>query len=481
MTGLTPSGRRLARAEDAVGQRALGGHAGLPRKDLGILLPVDRDGDRLAQGAVLDLLLRRRALADDRIEHVEADVVAPDIVEAIEPESLAVVFLAHLVGIALLDHVRHAGVRALAHLEVVVALAELVAFGHLLAFDRQHDLVDERRPLAAVVQQARFLVAGLAFARIRFAAVVRIAHHHLAAILEVFGLHVRPGADRPGVERQVGQRHAGLRVELVGLPRHRGHEGHRHPVAPLRVLAQDAHTQRVLVGRRGAGQRELAEIEERQVGVGRIETLAKLRILLPDQLAVVLQPDDVPGEHAEDGGRDARRRVALQCIDVVVRDELARALPEFHRRGAMAELARLHRMVEVVAAVVLGEARVRLEQDARLDLDVVDGLRDLVARSVVGQILAVAVDVARLGDVLGGLAYQLVRALQVLIAVGRLVDLVGERRVVVPVRGRRVEVARRLLPHRGEQRVARLGVALPRAVVAARQQQREPAAAMPLQ
>ena len=134
---------------------------------------------------------------------------------------------------------------------------------------------------------------------------------------------------------------------------------------------------------------------------------------------------------------------------------------------AVAQVARLHRVVAVVASLVLGERRMRLVHDAGLDRHVVDALDDLVGTRVVGQAVSVLVEVDRRHDLLGGLRHELERALEVVVAVRRLVDLVGDQRVVRPVRRGRVEVPRRVLDHRGEDRVRRFGVVRPRAVVAA--------------
>ncbi len=160
--------------------------------------------------------------------------------------------------------------------QVVVALAELAAPRHRFAFDGRDQRVDERRRLAAVVEQAGRLVARHAFARIRLAAVVRVALHHVAPVLHVLDHHVGPGADRPGVQRQADLGHARLGIEGIGLPRHRRHEGHLHPVAPLRIFALDADAQQVLLGRRGTGQRPAAEVEEGLVEAGRVEAGAQL-------------------------------------------------------------------------------------------------------------------------------------------------------------------------------------------------------------
>ncbi len=282
----------------------------------------------------------------------------------------------------------------------------------------------------------------------------------------VLGEHERARAHRPDVVGEADRGHARLRVELLGLPGHRRHERHRHPVIPLRIAALDAHAERVLVGRRGTGERELAEIEERPVEAGRIEAGAQPRVLALDHVAVFLQPEHVFREDAVDRRRDAGRGVALERVDEVLGHQFARALDgEIERRRARSELARLQVVVQEVAVGVLGERRMRLPEDAVLDVDVVDALGDLLARRVVGQLLAILVEEARLRDLLCRFADQRERSLQVVVAVGLLVDLVRERGVVGPVRRDRIHVAGRPLLHRAEDRVLAGGAAFPGAVV----------------
>ena len=201
-----------------------------------------------------------------------------------------------------------------------------------------------------------------------------------------------------------------------------------------------------------------------------VEPGAQLRVLVLDQLGVVLQADHVLGEDAEDRRRDARGGVALQRVDVVLGHQFARAaVLEVQRRAPLAQFAGLHRVVAVAALLVLGKGRVRLEQDAGLDADVVDALGHQLARRIVGQRLAVLVQVGGRDHLGGRLRHQLEGPQQVVVAVGRLVDLVGVGRVVAPVRGRRVEVARRALDHRTDRRVGGRQVAGQGVVVAAGQ------------
>ena len=469
--------RALAAAEDARRHRAHRGVAGVLGEDAAVLLPVDGDAQRLAQLAVALALrgveLPGLAVAELRVEHVEAQVPAVDVGAALEPEALVQVLAAHALAVLHVHQVGQAGVGALEHLDVVVALAELAALRHGLALHGGHEGVDEGRGLAAVVEQARLLVPGHALAGVGLAAVVGVALQHVAAVLLVGHQHVGARAHRPRVQRQPALGHAGLGVEGVGLPGHGGQEGHLHPVAPLRILALDADAQQVLLGRAGTRQRPAPEVEEGLVQAGRVQALAQLGVLGLDERAVLLQPQHVLGEGAVDGRRDARGGVALDGVDEVLGHQLARALVlEVPGRAARAQLAGLHRVVAVAALLVRREGRVRLEADARLDGHVVDALHHLLGGRVLGQHLAVLADVARRHHRRRRLGHQLEGALQVVVAVGRLVDLVGEGGLVVPIRGRGVQVARRALDDGGEQRVA-LGVARgPGVVVATRSQHR---------
>ena len=464
-------GRAVARAEHPGRQRAHRSLATLGREDARELLPVDGDRQRLAQLAVLRLPHGGVALADHGVEHVEAQVPARQVDDLGQLEALLGVLAAHGVGVVHVDQVLDAVVGALDCRHVVVALAELGLQWHRLFLDREDQAVDEGRGLAAVGQQPGRAVFGHALAGVRHLAVVRVAHHHVAAVLHMLLHHVGPGADRPDIERQPVAGHAGLGVEGVGLPGHRRQESHRHPVLPLRVLAADADAQQVRLGRAGARQRPAAEVEEGLVRARRVEPAPELVVLGLDAFAVVLQPKHVLGKDAEDRRRDARRRVALERVDIVVGEQLTRALVlEVPGRAPRAQRARRQRVfavVTVAALRVFRERRVRLVPDAGLDAHVVDALGDLVARRVLGQCLAVLVEVTRRRHRLGGLGHQLVGPQQIVVAVGRLVDLVGVGSLVVPVRGGRVQMPRRLFGEGRDQRVAGRHVVGQRVVVAA--------------
>ena len=294
----------------------------------------------------------------------------------------------------------------------------------------------------------------------------------MTAILLVGRHHVRPGAHRPLVPGQAVLGHAGLGVEQVRLPGDRRHEGRRHPVRPLRVLALDAHAQQVLVHRLGAFQRPLAEVQEGLVGRALRQALEQLRVLLADQRAVGLQAEHVLGEQAEDRRLDAGGRVALERVDEVRGLELPRALVlELPGRALVAELFRRQVVVAVVALLVLGECRAGRVQDAGADGHVVDALRDLVGGRVLGQAPALRIQVVRLDHRRRDARDQRVGPLQVVVAVERLGDLVGVDRLGRGVGRGRIQVARRALVE-GQVEGVVLGRAGRIGTVVARGQQR---------
>ena len=90
---------------------------------------------------------------------------------------------------------------------------------------------------------------------------IRILLQHHAAIGIVFRQIEGAGAHRLPVERQVLFRHAGLRVEHIGLPRNRRKKRHRQPVDELRVLALDTDAIGVAIHHFGTGQRKVIQIQ----------------------------------------------------------------------------------------------------------------------------------------------------------------------------------------------------------------------------
>jgi hypothetical protein len=83
---------------------------------------------------------------------------------------------------------------------------------------------------------------------------------------------------------------------------------------------------RWLLGRRHAGQRPAAEVEEGLVDAGFGQALEQLGVLGLDELGVLLQPDHVFGEDGKDRCLDARGRVPLEGVDIVLGEQFARAL-----------------------------------------------------------------------------------------------------------------------------------------------------------
>ena len=160
-------------------------------------------------------------------------------------------------------------------------------------------------------------------------------------------------------------------------------------------------------------------------------------------LAVLLQPDDVVGHRRERRRLDARRGETPDRVHVVVRGQLARAgFLEVGDLVLVGDVLALHVVIDVFALRVLGERRMRRELDARPELDDELRFRDVLARRIARQLLAVLVEVERMRDLLGGAPDELVGTLQVVIAVQRLVHLVRERGLVVGVGARRIEVFR---------------------------------------
>ena len=436
-------GRRavVAVTEQRRRQRPLRGQPLTAFEDRDVLFPVDRDRQRLAQLAVALGLPGRGALADHRVEPVEADVPVVGLDRGGQPDALFPELLLLLLVVAHLDDVAGAVVEPFDGGRIVITLQEFRVQRHAFLFDVEHHLLHERDGLAAIGQVALFLVAGLAFARIRLAAEIRVALQHMAPVLDELGQHIRPGADRPIVQRQVFLGHAGLGVELLGLPRHGRKKGHRQPVFELRVFTDHADAQRVPVERLRTGKGVVAEVQKRQVTVGRRKAAAQCLVGLDHPLAMLLQADDVVGHGRKRRRLDARRREAPDRIHIVVRGQFARAgFLEVADLVFVGHVLALERVVAVLPLRVFGQRRMRRKQDARPDLDVEHGLGDLVAGGVVGQFQALFVQVTRTCDVLRGAPDQLVRAFQVVVAVGRLVNLVGVGRFVVGVRTRRVEV-----------------------------------------
>ena len=148
-----------------------------------------------------------------------------------------------------------------------------------------------------------------------------------------------------------------------------------------------------------------------------------------------------------------------------MRRQLARAaVLEIEGRALVAEILRGQRVIAGVARVVLRKGRVRREQDALLQSDVVDRLGDLGAGRIGRKFAARLVVVARRGDRLGRAWRHFVRPLQVMEAVQRLVDRVGVRGLIERIRGGRIEVLGRTLRERGEEGVGLLGAVGMRAV-----------------
>ena len=336
---------------------------------------------------------------------------------------------------------------------VVVALQEFVPVGDAFLLAGEHRLVDLRQRLAAVVEQPVGAVARLTFAGVDVAAVVGVAGEHHAPVGVVLGEHVRPGADRVPVERQVLFGHARLAVEAVGVARHRREEGHCQPVHELRVGALEANAVTVAVEAGDAFERIAVEVEPGVGGFG-LRRFAQ-------RGAQCLQADDAFGHHAVDRRMQARMCEALDAIDEVVGGQLTRALfGEISQRIDAAQRLAVKVLVAGLAARVEREGRMRLETDARRNGNVVLAVGDLRRRRIVRQTLPAGVEEAHLGHRRGAAGNQRVGALEVVVLQRRLVDLAGEHRLVFGVGLRRIEVLGPL----GKRRVKDVGMALARRI-----------------
>ena len=351
-------------------------------------------------------------------------------------------------------------------------MQKLLLARHALRHLHRHHGVDEGHGLAAVVQQPGLGVARGAFAGIRFAAEQRVAAHHVAAVDLVLGHVVRPAAHRPAPLRQPLPAHAGLGVERIGLPRHRRGEGERQPPVPLRCAAFDGEPQRVPVQRLCAGQRPAAQVEKGPVHRAGGQPGHQLRVLGLQQRRVVLQAQQQVTEHRLRRRLQPRVRVALEGVDEVFGRHLARAGgAEVPGRELVLHLLTRQLVEAQPPRFVHRKRRVRRPAHAGPDGDVVHAERHPLGRRVGRQRLAGGVQEARRHHRGRGARHQLVRPLQVVHLVQRLVDGVGVRVLVGGVRRGRVQVARAALVERHVQRVLRRGAGGPGVVAAGGQGQ----------
>ena len=244
-------------------------------------------------------------------------------------------------------------------------------------------------------------VPRLALRGIGLAAEVGIALEHHLRVRVVLREHVRAGADRVPVEREVAPVvHAALRVEAVGLHRHRREERHRQPVHELRVLALDADAVGVAVHDLDAGEREAPQVDPGQslVALPNFASCSFAALVLGlERVRELLQPDDVLAHVAEDRRVHARVREPLDLVDVVVGDELARAgLREVGERELALDLVLGKIEVQRLPAGVDGERGMRLVADAGPDADLVVAVGDRRRRRVRRQLASRCVEQPRL-------------------------------------------------------------------------------------
>ena len=420
----------LLKPENAGRQRALRGDPAAIAENRDELLHVDGDGDRLADFARA-LGIFRVGATDHRIEPVEgqkrrrgrgggAQANAARFHLGAQPGFALDAGAHRLVEIVRID------ARA-----IVIALQEFVPVGDRFLLAGEHHTIDERHGLAGVIQQSGFAVTGLALGRIGFTAKIRVARHHHARIRIVLGQHVGAGAYRIPVEREVALFHAGLRIKLVGLPRHRREKRHRHPVQKLRVLALDAD----FIGHR-VDHPDPCDLKPAQVQPGLAPAPGFEAFQRSfESVAVFLEPDDVVGHVAENRRIHPRVRQALDLIHIVVGGQEA--------RGADAEigqlkLARDHRARQL--AIGRDKGRMRLITDIRPDADFIDRGRDQLRRRVRRQIATSGIQVARFGQSERGARRQLVWPFEVVVLERRFVNLCIEGGFVLGVGAGRVKM-----------------------------------------
>ncbi len=297
-----------------------------------------------------------------------------------------------------------------------------------------------------------FALAGVDLAR-----EVGIALEHHLPVRVVHGEHEGARAHRIPVEREVSFRHAGLREEALGLLRYRREEGHGEPVPELRILALELDPVGITIDDLGAGERKLREIE-----IGALAPRAReLLVRLLERRRKLLQSDDVLAHQTEHRRMQARVRQALDLINVVGGRQLARAgLFEVPQLIHTREILRLEIVIARPTRSVLRKCRVGLIENARPDADLVHAVRHRVRVGIVGQALALGIQVDRPRHLDGSLGDQLVRSLVVVVLQRRLVDLRRERRFVLAVGLDGIEVLRAL----GERRIVGIGAGVARRV-----------------
>ena len=189
-------------------------------------------------------------------------------------------------------------------------MQKLVPVRNSFLLPREYDLIDQRQRLARIRQQPGGGIARFAFRGIGLAVIVRIARQHHALVGIVLGQVIRPAAHRPPIQNQVAFTHAVLRVEALGLRRHRREERHRQPVCELGILAVYLDTISVFVNHLYAWQQILVQVEKR------------VRIFLHRLLqrsGVLFQTDDVIAHHAENRQMQLRMGEALDLVYIVGR------------------------------------------------------------------------------------------------------------------------------------------------------------------
>ena len=164
------------------------------------------------------------------------------------------------------------------------------------------------------------------------------------------------------------------------------------------------------------------------------------------------------GEGREDRRSDPRAGQASDRVDVILRRQGARScVLEIGDRELVGKRLPGNREVDMAPLCIPCKGRMRGKEDIRSNLDVVHAFGDGRRGRVGWQRIAARIDELRRRHLQRSARHELVRTLQIVIPIERLVDVVGVWRLVRRIGSRRIEVFRRALRERGIERVVTLG------------------------
>ena len=248
-------------------------------------------------------------------------------------------------------------------------------------------------------------------------------------------------SDGPGVERKIVAREPLLRVKAVRFGRHGREKGHREPVRKLRVLSVHANFERVRVDRAHA-----PNFVRRQVKVARRRRFAPFPtgfLFVGKLCGELVEPHDVVRERTENGTHDPGAREALDAPDVVVGRKFAgRRVLEVGGRALLRRHLERKIVIEKPPVGVFGERGMRCVENPFANRNRVDRLGDRCGIGIVGQRPPRCVYVGRVHDALGRATDKFVGALQVVVLIKRLIDVVRIDRLIRRVGALRVERSR---------------------------------------